>query len=194
MGGFIARWVSDAIRLALSLAFAVAAMQVPALTHDYAAALLQIANDERRDIDQRAAAARQFYHLKADTDEALIAALKPLEPSNAQGLAVSVDRTRTLRTGYDRIEAAPPLLRPITALADAIADATGYKGPVLWTAFGIFTPEVVISTASAVYGLVGLIVGSFVAQVLISLPGSLARRRSADDAGQKRSVPAGRAG
>lgn len=175
MVGFIARWLSDAIRLSLSLAFAVAAMQVPALTHDYAAALLQVAEDGRRDIDQREASARQFYSLKADTDEALITALQPLEPSNAQTLAVSVDRTRTLRAAYNRIRAAPPLLQPMTAVADVITDAKGYQRAILRTVFSIFTPEVVISTASTAYGLAGLAVGSLVAQVLIALFGRFAR-------------------
>lgn len=175
MVGLITRWLSDALRLGLSLAFAVAAMQVPALAHDYAAALLQVSEEGRRDIEQRETSARQFYHLRADTEEAFIAALQPLEPSNAQTLAVSVDRTRTLRAAYDRIQAAPPLLRPMVAVADVIGDAKGYKGAVLRTAFNIFTPEVVISTASAVYGLAGLVVGSFMAQVLISLLGGVAR-------------------
>ena len=43
------------------LAFALAAMQVPAVAHGYTAALLQIAEDARRDIEQRKAAARQHY-------------------------------------------------------------------------------------------------------------------------------------
>jgi hypothetical protein len=176
MAGFIGRWLSDAIRLGLSLAFAVAAMQVPALTHDYAAALLQVAEGDRRDIDQREASARQFYHLRADTDEALIAALQPLEPSNAQTLTVSVDRTRALQAAYDRIQAAPPLLRPVVAVTDAVADAKGYKRSVLRTTFSIFTPEVVIGTASAIYALAGLVIGSFTAQAVISLLGSFARR------------------
>ena len=175
MMGFIARWLSDAIRLALPLAFAVAAMQVPALTHDYAAALLQVAKNGRRDIDQREMSARQFYHLEADTDEALIAALRPMEPSNAQGLAVSLDRTRALQAAYDRIRAAPPLLQPMTAAAGVIADAKGYERAILRTAFAIFTPEVVISTASAVYGLAGLVLGSLLAQLLTSLFGGFAR-------------------
>ncbi|HZU75877.1 MAG TPA: DUF2937 family protein [Dehalococcoidia bacterium] len=175
MAEFIAHWLSDALRLGLPLAFAIAAMQVPALTHDYAAALLQVAKDGQRDIDQREASARQFYHLKADTDEVLIKALQPLEPSNAQTLAMSVERTRTLRAAYNRIQAAPPLLQPVAAVADMITDAKGYRRTVLRTAFNIFTPEVVISTASAAYGLAGLVVGSFIAQVVISLFGSFAR-------------------
>jgi hypothetical protein len=173
--GFIARWLSDAIRLGLPLVFAVAAMQAPALTHDYAAALLQVAKNGRRDIDQREMSARQFYHLKAGTDEALIAALRPLEPSNAHSLAVSLDRTRALQAEYERIRAAPPLLQPITAAAGVITDAKGYERAILRTAFAIFTPEVVISTASAVYGLAGLVLGSLLAQLLTSLCGGFAR-------------------
>jgi hypothetical protein len=175
MTGFIARWLSDAIRLGLPLAFAVAAMQVPALTHDYAAALLQVAESGRRDINQREAAARQFYHIEADTDEALIAALRPIEPSNAQSLAASLDRIRALRAAYERIRASPPLLQPMTAAAGVIADAKGYQRAILRTEFAIFTPEVVIGTASAVYGLAGLVLGSLLAQLLTSLFGGFAR-------------------
>lgn len=175
MVGFIVRWLSDAIRLGLPLVLAVAAMQVPALTHDYAAALLQIARNGRRDIDQRETSARQFYHLKADTDEALITALQPLEPSNAQTLSVSIDRTRTLRAAYDHIQEAPLLLQPITAVADVITDLKGYKRAVLRTAIDIFTPEVVINTASVAYGLAGLMLGSFMAQLLTSLLGGFVR-------------------
>ena len=176
MVGFVARWLSDALRLGLSIAFAVAALQVPALTHDYALALAQVAEQGRRDVDQREAAARQFYHLGADTDEALVVALRPLEPANAQALAVSVEGTRALRAARDRIEAAPPLPRPVAALAGALTDADGQERAVLWTALSGFTPEVVIGTASAVYGLVGLLAGSFAAQALVSLLGSAARR------------------
>jgi hypothetical protein len=172
---FIARWLLDAIRLGLPLAFAVTAMQVPALTHDYAAALLQIANAGQRDIDQREASARRFYHLNAATNAALLTALQPLEPSNAQSLAVSIDRTRRLRAAYDHIEAAPPLLQPMTAMTDVIMDPRGDKGVVLRTAFDIFTPEVVISTASAAYGLAGLVIGSFFAHMLISFFSGCAR-------------------
>ena len=40
MAGFVGRWLSDVLRLGLPLALALAAMQVPALTHGYASALL----------------------------------------------------------------------------------------------------------------------------------------------------------
>ena len=98
MAGFVARWLSDALRLAQPLALALAAMQVPALAHGCAAALLQIAEDARRDIEQRKASARQFYRGAGEADEAVIAALQAVEPSNAQALAASVERARALRT------------------------------------------------------------------------------------------------
>jgi hypothetical protein len=111
MAGFVARWLSDAVRIGLPLVLALAAMQVPALAHGYATALLQIAEDARRDIEQRKASARQFYRGAAGTDEAVIAALRDVEPANAQALAASVERARALRAAHDRIEAAAPLLR-----------------------------------------------------------------------------------
>ena len=123
MAGFVARWLSDVVRIGLSLAFALAAMQVPAVAHGYATALLQIAQDARRDIEQRKASARQYYRAAGEGDEAVIEALRAVEPSNAQALAASVERARALRAAHDRIEAAPPLLRPVTALLDA-----GWRG------------------------------------------------------------------
>ena len=178
--GFLARWLTDAITLGLALAFALAAMQVPALTHDYAAALLQVAEDARRDIGQREASARHFYNLTGDTDDSIIAALRPYEPSNAATLTVSVDRMRILRAAYDRIAAAPPLLRPVTAVLDTIADPKGYKAAVLETTLDTYSPQVVIGTAAAIYGLIGLAIGSFVAQLVISTAANLGRRRPGD--------------
>ncbi len=80
-------------------------MQVPALAHGHAAALPQIAEDARRDIEQRQASAPQFYRGAGATDEAAIAALRAVEPSDAQALAASVERARALRAAHDRIDA-----------------------------------------------------------------------------------------
>ena len=98
MAGFLGRWLSDALRLGLSLALALAAMQLPALAHQYGAALLQVAEDGRRDIEQRKASARRFYPAVGETDEAVVAALRPVEPSNAQALEASVERTGLSRS------------------------------------------------------------------------------------------------
>jgi hypothetical protein len=84
--GFLARWLSDALLLGLALVLALAAMQVPALAHQYTTALLQITEDARRDIEQRKTSARRFYRAAGETDEAVIAALRAVEPSNAEAL------------------------------------------------------------------------------------------------------------
>ena len=173
MAGFIGRWLSDALRIGLPLALALAAMQVPALAHGYAAALLQIAEDARRDIEQRKASARRFYRDAGGGDEAVIAALRGVEPANAQALAASVERARALRAAHARIEEAPPLLRPVTALLDMAEDPTkGDKWAVLRTALDTHAPQVVLSAAAAAYGLVGLVAGSFLAELLVSAFGA----------------------
>jgi hypothetical protein len=181
--GFLGRWLTESVSLALSLAFALAAMQVPALTHDYKAALLQVSEDVRRDVDQREASAKHFYNLTASTDQDVILALKPFEPSNAEGLENSLDRAHNLRAAYDRIDATSPILQPVVAAADLIEDTKGYKSAVLGTMLATFAPQVVISLAAAVYGVLGLVVGSFLAQLIIAVFARLLR------VGPRRSVP-----
>ena len=173
MAGFIGRWLSDALRLGLPLVLALAAMQIPALAHGYSAALLQIVEDARRDIEQRKAAARRFYRGAGDEDQAVIAALRAVEPANAEALAASVERADALRAAHDRVAGAPPLLRPVTALLDAAEDPRGDKWAVLRTAFDTHAPQVVLSAAAAVYGLIGLVVGSFLAELLVSVFGAV---------------------
>ncbi|MBV9758484.1 MAG: DUF2937 family protein [Alphaproteobacteria bacterium] len=177
--GFVGRWLSEAISLGLSLGFAFAAMQVPALTHDYTTALRQVTEEVRHDVDQREASARHFYNLSATTDDDVIQALRPFEPSNAEGLVASLGRARNLRAAYDRIEAAAPILQPVIAAIDFIEDTKGYKPSVLATTFATFEPQIVISTAAAVYGMLGLLIGSLVAQLVISLTLRLFRGRRA---------------
>jgi hypothetical protein len=175
--GFVARWLTNAINLGLSLLLSFAAMQVPALTHEYTAALLQVAQDVRRDIDQREASAKHFYQLSAASDEAIITALRPFEPSNAETLAGSLDRARSLRAAYDRITNTPPLLQPAVAVIDMMEDLKGYKTAVLSTMFHSYAPQLVINSGSAVYGAIGLMIGSFLAQLIISGIGRLRRSR-----------------
>lgn len=91
-----------------------------------------------------------------------------LEPSNARTLMVSVDRARALGAAYDRINAAPPL-----------------REPVLRTALVAFNPEIIISTTLAVYGLAGLVIGSFVAQLTISTLNVLAYLKRARGLAEK---------
>ena len=175
--GLLARWLTNTTSLALPLGFAFAAMQVPALTHDYTAALLQVAEDVRRDIDQRETSAKHFYQLAGGSDEEVIAALKPFEPSNAETLKGSLDRARSLRAAYERVSAATPLLQPVVAVADMMEDLKGYKTTVLGTVFRVYEPQLVVNSGSAIYGLIGLAMGSFLAQLILS--GIARLRRSA---------------
>ena len=178
--GFIGRWLGDSVRLGLGLGLALLFMQVPAVTGAYVAALLQIAQESRRDIDRREDIARQFYGLgDARTDEAVIAALRTREPSNAEGLAASVARERALRETHARLAGTAPLLRPVTALRGVLAEGGGERA-VLRTALDTHEPQVVLGTAAATYGLVGLVLGLLLAQVVVSaMAGMFGRRRRA---------------
>jgi hypothetical protein len=164
--GLLARWLLNAIRLGLALALGVAAMQIPAFAHQYGAALVQITEDAGRDIEQRKDAARHFYPAAGETDETIIATLRAAEPANAQSLETSVRRARDLRATHDRIEAASPLLRPLVVLCDALANPMSDQTAVLWTTLDTYARQLVISTASATYGLIGFLLGCLVAEVL----------------------------
>src|SRR5215469_9965668 len=131
---FLRRWLSHSVRLASALLLALIAMQAPAFTHDYATALLQVSADARRDIDQREAAARQYYALPDSDDPALIQALRNHEPANAETLTRSVDRVAALQTALGRVNANPAVFQPVVALADAAHDPGGYKAAIWRTA------------------------------------------------------------
>jgi DUF2937 family protein len=178
----VRRWLSESISIALALTFAVLAMQAPAFTREYAAALLQVAQDARRDIEQRKASARQFYGIKAASDEQFVAALKSFEPSNAETLALSLQRTQALQGAYDRIADAPSLLRPLVAARDAFEDEHGYKATILRTLLGTYSAQLDFSIAAAAYGFVGLLIGSLLAQLVLStFRAMFGRRRSPMD-------------
>src|SRR5215469_11294652 len=119
---FLRRWLSHSVRLASALLLALIAMQAPAFTDDYATALLQVSGDARRDVDQREAAARQYYALPAGDDVALIKALQAHEPANAETLSRSVDRVAALQAARDHIATNPAAVQPLVALADAAHD------------------------------------------------------------------------
>lgn len=174
MPGFIGRWMSEAVSLSLPLAAAILAIQLPALTGDYTAALLQVTNDARRDIDQREQSARDYYHITASSDDGIVQALKSTEPSNAQTLEQSLDRVHVLSAAHDRIMATTPLLQPPTALLDALADEHGYKMAVLRTALETHVIQIAFSSAAAIYGVCGLVLGSLIAQFIISMVTTIA--------------------
>jgi hypothetical protein len=166
---FIGRWIAGAVTIALSLFLALIAMQAPAFTGDYTAALLQVSQDARRDVDQREASARRYYTITAETDDQFVVALRSFEPSNAETLELSLDRVHRLQNAYDKITTSPPLLQPLVALGDAAEDEQGYKAAVWRTLLGSYAPHIDFSTGAATYGLAGLLVGSLVAQLLIAI-------------------------
>jgi len=166
---FVGRWLTHAFGLVLALPFAIIAMQAPALTHDYGMALLQVTQDARFDIEQRKASARQFYSIAATDDAGVIAALEPIEPSNAATLALSIERVHVLRGVYDRLGTTALLLQPLVALSDAFDDPHGYKAAVWRRLLATYDMQLSFSTAAILYGLAGLLAGSFAAQLLLAL-------------------------
>jgi hypothetical protein len=186
---FLSRWFAEVLSLGLCLTGAVLAMQAPALTREYAAALQQVAQDARRDIDAREATTRAYYRLAApggavtardlasdlsrdlsgdpSGDEALIAALRPVEPANAQGLQHSIAHMQRLREAYDRIAATTPLLQPVRAALDVARDAVGDLRLVLRTVLDGAVLQLVLTQAAGVYALAGLVLGSLLAQAML---------------------------
>ena len=95
---FLAGWLLHSIRLAAALGLALVAMQAPAVTREYQAALLQLVRSSDQEIAQRKTSARRFYGIAAGEDEGrFLAQLRAVEPSNAETLAAAFDRQRSLR-------------------------------------------------------------------------------------------------
>ena len=178
MRRFIAGWLSDSVRFGLGLMLALGASQLPALTHAYTAALLQVAEGTRRDIDQRKEVASQYYRWSETmADAAAVDALRPVEPANAEGLSASVAREGSLRDSYTKLMATPELLRPLKAGWEVVSEARSEPREVLRIAWASHVPQVVISMAGAIYGLAGLMLGLLLAQSVLTVLGGLWRPR-----------------
>lgn len=175
---FIGRWVADCLELIFMLAGALLFMQVPAVTHTYAVALQQVAQDARRDIDQREANARQYYHLPPDAGDAVvIRALRPVEPSNAEALQQSVSNAAMFSDTQARIGAAWVLDQPITAVWDAVQRPDPAKLAVLRTSLDTYVPQIALGLAAAVYGIAGLLIGGLLGHSLSAVPGAVTGSR-----------------
>jgi hypothetical protein len=110
---FLAGWLLHSIRLAAALGLALVAMQAPAVTREYQAALLQLVRSSDEEIAQRKASAQRFYGIAPGEDEGrFLAQLRAVEPSNAETLAAAFDRQRSLRASYERIVRCARLLPP----------------------------------------------------------------------------------
>jgi len=79
----------------------------------------------------------------------------------------------------------------VAVLLDAAGEGRrGDKRAVLRTALDTHAPQVVLSAAAAIYGLVGLVAGSFLAELVVSAFGALAStRRGAARAVAARCLP-----
>jgi hypothetical protein len=110
-----------------------------------------------------------FYGIAASADEdRFLAQLRSVEPSNAETLAAALDRLRGLRASYDRIEHSPDLLRPLIAAKDVIENGGSPRRQIADTVFDSFAAQLDLSFAAAVYGLVGLLLGSLLAELLMA--------------------------
>lgn len=169
--------MADCVELTCMLAGALLFMQIPALTHAYAVGLLQVAQDARRDIDRREADARRYYHLPADgNDQAVIAALRPVEPSNAEMLQQSISRATLLDSTQASIMAEPPLSQPLYAAWDAMTDPQTDKVAVLRTSFRTYVPQIAFDASSMIYGVIGLLLGGLIGHASSAAPVAAARR------------------
>lgn len=148
---------------------AIVAMQAPAVTREYQAALLQLVRSSDEDIAQRKASAQRFYDIPTENEERFIARLRAVEPSNAETLAGALARDKSLRTSYDRIEREPELLRPITAARDVLGDDSGARRQIAQTVFESFAPQLDLSFAAAIYGLAGLFLGSLIGELVTAI-------------------------
>jgi Protein of unknown function (DUF2937) len=173
----VGAWLFHSMRLATALGVAILAMQAPAVTREYQAALLQLVRSAGEDIAQRKASARRFYDIPTEDEERFIARLRILEPSNAETLAGALAREKSLRASYDRLEREGDLLRPISAARDVLGDESGARRQIAQTVFESFAPQLDLSFAAAVYGLAGLFLGTLIGELLTAA--ALPRRHRA---------------
>src|SRR5207249_1070189 len=83
-------WLLHSVRLAAALGIAIVAMQAPAVTREYQAALPQLVRSSAEDIAQRKASAQRFFVLERDSEEALhrrAARRRAVKCRNADGRA-----------------------------------------------------------------------------------------------------------
>ena len=158
-------WLLHSIRLAAALGMALLAMQAPAVTREYQAALLQLMRSSDKEIAERKASAERFYNIPTENDDRFLARLRAVEPSNAETLAAALERGHSLRESFNRISA-PEVLRPIVAAEDVAGDETGSRRQISRTVFDSFAPQLDLSFAAAIYGLVGLFLGSLIGELV----------------------------
>ena len=165
--GFLGRWFSDALSLALSLACAVVLMQAPALSHEYAAALTQVADAQDRDISARETTARGYYRLEAASVDQLLSTLREREPSNFAGLVQSRREAASVRAASDRVSQSSSLVQPLVAVWDLTTAPAPGKRAVAEQAVRAFSPALQLSAGGLAWALAGVVLGSLVAQLIL---------------------------
>ena len=78
-------WLLHSVRLAAALGMAIVAMQAPAVTREYQAALLQLVRSSGEDIARRKASAQRFYDIPIENEERFMARLRAVERRNPRG-------------------------------------------------------------------------------------------------------------
>lgn len=172
------RWLLRMLTLAAALGTAILALQAPAVTDECLTALDQIAIEARRDVDQTIAAARQRLRIAATDDDRVIAAIRARDPKAADQLAAEIGRARALRDDQQRLATQPTMLRPALVAWDAWRAPEGYKRAVLESVLqrrDLMTVH--LDSASAPYGLAGLVVGWAAASLVLAVLGRLFGRR-----------------
>jgi len=166
--GFLGRWFASTLSLGLGLVMAVLAMQVPALTHEYATALLQVARALDHDAVERIASARQRYSIAATREDEVVDALRGIEPSNAETLAASRQRAHRLQADHDAIMAAGPLIQPLAAVWQLLQEESADRMILRRTVVETYDPQISLTLAAVVHGLAGLLLGTLLAQIMLS--------------------------
>ncbi|MDO9503704.1 DUF2937 family protein [Falsiroseomonas sp.] len=172
---FLARWLGQSILMAAGLIGFLLAVQAPAWTEHYTAALQQRAEELRLDIDGRIDAMRRYYDLPATAPREDIARLMmEREPANAAALREADQRRILYETAYSRIRAASPLFRPLVAGRLIITDA-GPLSAVAESASASYSARLPLTLDALSYGLFGLVLALFLVEILFSLLAGLAR-------------------
>lgn len=173
--GLIGRWFSGTISMAAALIGAVLAMQAPALSEHYAAALFQREQELGQAIELSLRSARSVYSLEGQTQEQVVAFLVGQEPANASVIQSHLQRQESLRAAYDRIDGRSPASRPLALLND-YSGADPIAREVLNSALQTFSPEIQLSRTTALYAVIGIAIATFIVQLLLWPFGRLARK------------------
>lgn len=179
---FLARWLGQSILMAAALCGFFLAVQAPAWTEHYIAALQQRAQELQLDIDGRIETVRRYYALDAALNtEEVRRLLTEREPANAAALRAAELRRATYENAHTRLTDSSAMLRPLLAARLVVTDA-GALSAVADSAFANYTPRLPLTLDALAYGVLGLVLALFLVELLFSLLRGLAGDRAGDRA------------